>query len=81
MQNVQIVLELLIFIFCVGIYMKLCCCFDFRLFESCLKFCSVLMICLESFYILNPMMFCLVMYFLICHQILVVLNLLIILVS
>ena len=80
MQNVQIVLELLIFIFCVGIYMKLRCCFDFRLFESFLKFCSVHMICLESFYFLNPLMFCLVMYFLIYHQILV-LNLLIILVS
>ena len=38
MQNVQIVLELLILIFCVGIYMKLCSCFDIRLFESCFKF-------------------------------------------
>ena len=48
-QNVQFVLELLIFIFCVGIYIELCCYFDYTLFESCLKFYSVHMMCLESF--------------------------------
>jgi len=67
-------------ILCRNLY-SLCCCFDFRLLESCLQFYSIHMMCLESFYFLNPNMFCLVMYFLICHQFYVVLNLLIIFVS
>jgi len=58
--------------FCVGFHGELYCCFYFRIFESCLNFYLVHMMCLSHliFWIFK---FCLVMWFQICQQILVVL--------